>query len=258
MSAMLKGMLDAVKRRPQDKKLTPNWMKAVEGTVEAYLGEAPEKFTFEGKEYTPLSFRDYLGIDASNYVSLTSFTHHPFYSTFAIEVPDNWAMQSSYNLPLEEFWQVMTYSLKNGYTFAWGSDVSEKGFSFKNGIGIVPTHDSLLKVVGKDNKHFSDAGADKIGSAFDSPQAEKTITQEMRQMGFDNKTTTDDHGMHAVGLAEDQKGNMYVKIKNSWGTPNYLKGYMFISEAYMKYKTINIQIHKDAIPKDIKKKLGIK
>jgi bleomycin hydrolase len=258
MSGMLKAQLDVVKRKPQGGKLTPNWIKAVKGTVEAYLGEAPEKFTFEGKEYTPISFRDYLGIVPADYVSLTSFTHHPFYSQFVIEVPDNWAMQSSYNLPLEELWEVMEYSLKNDYTFAWGSDVSEKGFSFRNGIGIVPMHDSLLKVKGKDNKHFSNAGSQKLGSAFDSPHPEKTITQKMRQDGFDYKTTTDDHGMHAVGLATDQNGNKYVKIKNSWGTPNYLKGYMFISEAYMKYKTINIQIHKDAIPKSIKKKLGIK
>ena len=258
MSGMLQAQLDVIKKKPQGGKLTPNWIKAVKGTVEAYLGEAPEKFTFEGKEYNPISFRDYLGIVPSDYVSLTSFTHHPFYSQFMIEVPDNWAMQMSYNLPLEEFWQVMESSLSKGYTWAWGSDVSEKGFSFRNGIGIVPTHDSLLKTKGKDNKFFSNAGSQKIGSAFDSPQPEKTITQKMRQEGFDNKTTTDDHGMHAVGLATDQNGTKYVKIKNSWGTPNYLKGYMYISESFMKYKTINIQIHKDAIPKNIKKKLGIK
>lgn len=258
MSGMLKAQLDVIKRKPQGGKLTPNWIKAVKGTVEAYLGEAPEKFTFEGKEYTPLTFRDYLGIVPSDYVSLTSFTHHPFYSQFVIEVPDNWAMQSSYNLPLDELWEVMETSLKNGYTWAWGSDVSEKGFSFRNGIAIVPVHDSLLKVKGKDNKFFSNAGSEKMGNAFDSPQPEKTISQAMRQEGFDNKTTTDDHGMHAVGIAIDQNGTKYVKIKNSWGTPNYLKGYMYISEAFMKYKTINIQIHKDAIPKNIKKKLGIK
>lgn len=258
MSGMLKAQLDVIKKKPQGGKLTPNWIKAVKGTVEAYLGEAPKKFTFEGKEYTPITFRDYLGIVPSDYVSLTSFTHHPFYSQFVIEVPDNWAMQSSYNLPLEELWEVMETSLKNGYTWAWGSDVSEKGFSFRNGIAIVPVHDSLLKVKGKDNKFFSNAGSEKMGNAFDSPQPEKKITQAMRQEGFDNKTTTDDHGMHAVGIAIDQNGTKYVKIKNSWGTPNYLKGYMYISKAFMKYKTINIQIHKDAIPKGIKKKLGIK
>lgn len=257
MSGMLKAQLDVIKKKPQGGKLTPNWIKAVKGTVEAYLGEAPKKFTFEGKEYTPITFRDYLGIVPSDYVSLTSFTHHPFYSQFVIEVPDNWAMQSSYNLPLEELWEVMETSLKNGYTWAWGSDVSEKGFSFRNGIAIVPVHDSLLKVKGKDNKFFSNAGSEKMGNAFDSPQPEKNITQAMRQEGFDNKTTTDDHGMHAVGIAIDQNGTKYVKIKNSWGTPNYLKGYMYISEAFMKYKTINIQIHKDAIPKGIKKKLRI-
>jgi len=257
LNAILKGMVDAVITKPQGGTLTPNWTAAIEKTVDAYLGASPEKFKFEGKEYTPTSFRDFLGLNMKDYVSLTSFTHHPFYSTFVLEVQDNWAMQSSYNLPLEDLWAVMTSSLRNGYTFAWASDVSEKGFSFKNGLGIVPAHDSMLKQKGKDDKQFNNAGADRTGSAFDSPHPEMKITQKLRQEAFDNKSTTDDHGMHAMGLAQDQNGNVYIKIKNSWGTVNDLQGFMFISEAYMKYKTMNILIHKDALPKDIKKKLGL-
>lgn len=257
LNAILKGMVDAVVTKPQGGTLTPNWTAAIESTVDVYLGASPEKFKFEGKEYTPTSFRDFLGLNMKDYVSLTSFTHHPFYSSFVIEVQDNWAMQSSYNLPLEDLWTVMTSSLKNGYTFAWASDVSEKGFSFKNGLGIVPEHDSMLTQKGKDDKQFNNAGADRTGSAFDSPHPEKKITQKLRQEAFDNKSTTDDHGMHAMGLAQDQDGNVYIKIKNSWGTVNDLQGFMFISEAYMKYKTMNILIHKDALPKDIKKKLGL-
>ena len=155
-----------------------------------------------------------------DYVSLTSFTHHPYYSSFAIEVQDNWAMMQSYNLPLDELQKVAESSLMNGYTWAWGADVSEKGFSFKNGVAIVPVHDSLITQVGKDNKAFNDAGALRSGSAFDKPMAEKIINDSLRQIAFDNYQTTDDHGMHATGLVKDQNGNTYFKIKNSWGTGN--------------------------------------
>jgi bleomycin hydrolase len=168
-------------------------------------------------------------------------------------------MKSSYNLPLDEFMMVMEESLKNGYTFAWGADVSEKGFSYKNGLAIVPEDEKTIKVKGKDNKNFSDAGAEKIANCFDEPVKEKEITQKMRQTGFDNQTTTDDHGMHVTGLVEDQKGTKYFIVKNSWGLKhNDLDGYFYASFPYVKYKTMNIQIHKDAIPSNIKKKLGIK
>ncbi len=257
MHAVLKATVDAVNTKPQGGVVSPNWINSVAGTLDAYLGKSPGDFNFEGKSYNPLSFRDYLGLNMKDYISLTSFTHHPFYSTFALEVQDNWAMQTSYNLPLDEFWQSMTFALQNGFSFAWASDVSEKGFSFKNGIGIVPAHDSMLIQKGKDDKFFNNAGADRAGSAFDFPHAEREITQALRQQGFDDKTTTDDHGMHAIGLAKDQQGKSYVKIKNSWGTVNDLEGFMYISESYIKYKTMNILIHKDGIPKEIKKKLLI-
>jgi len=264
MNGMLKAMVGVLKNKPQGKKLTPNWKDAYMGVVDAYLGDIPNKtedFTFkaDGKDYTPKSYAKHLGLDMSNYVSLTSYTHHPFYSTFVIEVPDNWSMTSSYNLPLDEFMTVMEESIKNGYTFAWGADVSEKGFSFKNGLAIVPEDEKTIKVKGKDNKHFSDAGAEKVANCFDEPVKELEITQELRQKGYDNQTTTDDHGMHVTGIVKDQKGTKYFIVKNSWGLEhNDCDGYFYASFPYVKYKTMNIMIHKDAIPANIKKKLNIK
>ena len=264
LDGMLTAMLKVLAKKPQNKKLTPNWKKAYMGVVDAYLGDIPEntedfKFDVDGKEYSPKSYSKHLGLDMGNYVSLTSYTHHPFYSTFMIEVPDNWAMKTSYNLPLDEFMTVMEEAVKAGYTFAWGADVSEKGFSFKNGLAIVPEDEKTIKVKGKDNKHFSDGGADKIANCFDEPVKELAITQEMRQIGYDNQTTTDDHGMHVTGLAKDQKGTKYFIVKNSWGFDyNDCDGYFYASFPYVQYKTMNIMIHKDAIPANIKKKLGIK
>ncbi len=256
MDALLKAMVEAIKSNPQG-KLTTAWKNAFGGAVDAYLGKAPEKFNYKGKEYTPKSFSQSLNINADDYISITSFNHHPIYSKFVIEVPDNWAMESSYNVSLEEMNNIAQHALKNGYTLAWGADVSEKGFSFKNGVGIVPAHDSLMKQVGKDSKGFNNAGAERFGSAFDKPMPEKTITDSLRQLAFDNYETTDDHGMHIVGLYQDQNGNLYYKTKNSWGTDNHCGGYLYISVAYFKYKTINIMLHKSALPKEIAKKLGL-
>lgn len=264
MEGMLEAMVKVLENKPLKGKLTPNWKKAYMGVVDAYLGDVPDnvedmEFEYEGKKYNPKSFANHLGLNMDDYVSLTSYTHHPFYSSFVLEVADNWALQSSYNLPIDEFMMVMEEALKNGYTFAWGADVSEKGFSFKNGLAIVPEDEKTIKVKGKDNKHFSDAGADKIADCFDEPVKEKEITQKMRQEGFDSQETTDDHGMHVTGIVKDQKGTKYFIVKNSWGTDyNDCDGYFYASYPYVKYKTMNIQIHKDAIPAPIKKKLGIK
>ncbi|PCJ26351.1 MAG: aminopeptidase [Flavobacteriales bacterium] len=264
MNGMLTAMVKVLEKKPQGKKLTPNWKKAYMAVVDAYLGDIPKntedfKFKYEGKEYTPKSFSKHLGLDMSNYVSLTSYTHHNFYSSFVLEIPDNWALKSSYNLPLDEFMTVMEESVKNGYTFAWGADVSEKGFSFKNGLAIVPEDEETIKTKGKDSKNFNDAGAEKIADCFDEPVKELEITQKLRQEGFDNQTTTDDHGMHVTGIVKDQKGTKYFIVKNSWGLEhNDCDGYFYASFPYVQYKTMNIMIHKDAIPSNIKKKLGIK
>ena len=256
MEAMLKGMLDAVIANKQG-HLTTSWKKAVNAVLDAYLGPISEEFTYNGKSYTPKSFAESLEMNMDDYVVLTSFTHHPFYESFVIEVPDNWIWAQAYNIPLEEMMNVMKGATKNGYGIGWAADVSEKGFSFKNGLAIVPENEEDLKVKGKDNKHFNDAGADKSGSQFDTPGPEKVITQEMRQEGFDNYLTTDDHGMHFTGMVTDQEGNEYFIVKNSWGTAyNDCDGYFYASMPYVALKTINFMVHKDALPKALKKKIN--
>jgi bleomycin hydrolase len=263
MEAILGATVKELAKKPQSGKLTPVWKKAYTGILDAYLGDLPDnvedfKFNYEGEEYTPKSYSASLGLDMDNYISLTSYTHHPFYSQFVLEVQDNWAMQSGYNLPIDEFMMVMEDAIMNGYTFAWGADVSEKGFGYRDGLAILPEDESTIQKQGRDNKHFSDAGATKISDAFITPVKERNVTQEERQIAFDNQETTDDHGMHITGLVEDQKGTKYFIVKNSWGKSNDCDGYFFASFPYVKYKSMNILIHKDGIPKNIKKKLGIK
>lgn len=257
LDALLEAMVNVIVKNPQ-KKLTPAWRNAVAGVLDAYLGAVPQKFTYQGKEYTPQSYGQSLGLNMNDYVSITSYTHHPFYTQFALEIPDNWNMGRSYNVPLKELTEIMEYAVTNGYGIAWGADVSEKGFSFRDGLAIVPEDESTITKKGEDNKHFSDAGAVKVSSAFDAPVKEKTITQEMRQTAFDNFETTDDHGMHITGLVKDQNGNKYFLVKNSWGKANDCDGYFFASLPYVQYKTMNYIVHKDGIPKEIKAKLGIK
>ena len=242
----------------KQKNLTPSWQKGYDAVVEAYLGEVPSEFEYRGKSYTPKTYADDLGLDMNDYVSITSYTHHPFYEPFVLEIPDNWLHVQSYNLPLDELMRVMEESVMNGYSFAWGADVSEKGFAFREGLAILPEDASTIDVKGKDNTQFNDAGADKVSNAFEVPVKQLDVDQEMRQEQFDNWQTTDDHGMQVTGIVEDQNGDKYYLVKNSWGTKhNELDGYFFASEAYAKLKTMNIYLHKDAIPKDIAKKLGL-
>lgn len=265
MEQMMKAMVEVLAKRPQGGKLTPNWKKAIAGVADAYLGDLPDenmedfKFTYNGQEYTPGSFSESLGWNMDDYISLTSYTHHPFYKPFVLEVQDNWAMRTGYNLPIDELMQVMEESVKNGYTFAWGADVSEKGFSFRDALAILPEDESTIKEKGKDDKFFNSAGAEKVSNAFMAPGKERIVTQEERQAAFDSQETTDDHGMHITGTLQDQNGTKYFIVKNSWGTKyNNCDGYFYASFPYARYKTMNILIHKDGIPKDIKKKLGIK
>lgn len=256
MVAMLQGMLDKLKDNPQG-KLTPSWIPAVTAVVDAYLGAVPEKFTYRGKEYTPQSFAASLDLNMDDYVVITSFTHHDYYKPFAIEVPDNWAMASAYNVTLDELISTMNHSLEKGFTLGWAADVSEKGFSFYDGLGIVPENDTMVKQKSRDNKFFNDAGGARAGYGFSHPITEKQITAMNRQQAFDEQTTTDDHGMHITGLVKDQNGQNYYVVKNSWGTANYLKGYLYVSENYARYKTIAVIMHKDALSKELKKKLDI-
>lgn len=237
--------------------LTPSWLTAMNGILDAYLGKDLKEFEFKGKKYTPKSYAKAIGLDMDQYVSLTSFTNHEMNARCQLAIPDNWAWGDSYNVNLDDLFTATEYALKNGFTIAWGADVSEKGFSFKNGLAIVPEDPSTIEVKGKDNKNFSDAGADKSSNAFLTPGKEVVVTPEMRQAGYDNKTTTDDHGMHIVGLFKDQNGTKYFLVKNSWGTSNYPEGYLYVSEAYFKLKTINIYVHKEGISPAMKKKLSL-
>ena len=254
MEAILGATVKELAKKPQNGTLTPVWKKAYTGILDAYLGDLPDNvedftFNYQGKEYTPMSYTKSLGLDMDNYISLTSYTHHPFYSKFVLEVQDNWAMQSGYNLPIDEFMEVMEQAIMNGYTFAWGADVSEKGFGYRDALAILPEDESTIQKKGRDNKHFSDAGAAKISNAFSTPVKERNVTQDERQIAFDNQETTDDHGMHITGLVEDQKGTKYFIVKNSWGKSNECDGYFFASFPYVKYKTMNILVHKDALVK---------
>lgn len=243
------------------KKRSPEYYKIIDNIFDTYLGKVPEKFEYKGKEYTPMTFAKSLDINLDDYVELTSFTHKPFYSKFSIEVPDNWENQEMYNIPLNEFMQTMDYALNNGYTICWDGDVSEKGFSFKNGVAINPEVNNVNYLNDTDRARFEKMNeSEKLEEVykFKKPYSEIDVTPETRQQGYESFVTTDDHLMHITGISKDQNGTKYYVTKNSWGTErNKFGGYLNMSENYVKAKTIYIMIHKDAIPKDIKKKLSI-
>ncbi len=254
----MKGYLDAVVKNP-NKKLSTAWRRALQGILDAYLGPCPEEFTFKGKKYTPKSFAASLGIKPEDYISITSFTHHPFYTQFAIEVEDNWRWDLSYNIPIDEMMEIIYNAIDKGYTVAWGTDVSEAGFT-RNGLAINPDL-KAVEEAGSDQQRW--VGVDpaemmKQLSKMRDEAPEMTVTQEMRQEGYDNKTTTDDHGMHIYGIAKDQNGNKYFMVKNSWGETGKYKGIWYASDSFVRLKTLNIMVHKNAIPKEIRKKMGIK
>ena len=242
-----------------NKKLSTAWKAGFDGILDAYLGKLPTEFTVNGKKFTPVTYAQSLGLNMDDYVSLTSFTHHPFYTKFAIEIPDNWRWGESYNLPLDEFAKVFENAVDKGYTIAWGSDVSEKGFT-RNGVAVNP---ELKKenLPGSDQARWLNISQKEMEAkilAANGPQPEVKVTQELRQQGFDNYQTTDDHGMVIYGMAKDQNGGKYYLVKNSWGTDSKYKGIWYASESFVLHRTINIVVHKDAVPKDILKKLGIK
>ena len=257
LDAVADGYVNAI-AKGKFSKLTPVWKKGLSSIYDTYLGECPKEFTYKGKTYTPRTFADQvLGLNMDDYVSLTSFSHHPFYKPFIIEVEDNWRNAPGYNLPLDEFMEVMDSAVRNGYTFAWGADVSEAGFS-RNGIAVCPDMEKGADLAGSDMARWLGMSkTDKVKEMTSKPMPEMTITQEMRQTGFDNWETTDDHGMMIYGLAKDQTGKEYFMVKNSWGTSGKYKGIWYVSKAFVAYKTMNILIHKDAIPAAIAKKLGL-
>ncbi|MGB5989319.1 MAG: C1 family peptidase [Marinifilaceae bacterium] len=254
VEAVLKGILDGVAKN-KNRRLSTAWQKAFNNVLDAYFGKDIKTFTYKGKEYTPESLRDALAIVPDDYVEIGSFSHHDFYTQCAFEVPDNWMHSKIYNLPLDVFMELMDSSLKGGYSLLWGSDVSEKGFKSRKGIAILPA---------KKEKEMSDSEIGKWEKLSKKEKKsglfvkEQNVTQESRQIGFDNYQTEDDHGMHMMGISEDQFGKKYYKIKNSWGLYGKYKGYFYASEAFVKAKTMTYMVHKDALSKELKAKLGIK
>ena len=255
LDAALKGYVDAIATVP-NRKLTTAWLNGFDGIVAAYFGEYPETFSVEGKEYTPEQYRDALGIDVNDYINLTSFTHHPFYSQFVIEVPDNWRWDTAYNLPIEELMEVAYEAIEKGYTFAWGSCLPRGKFT-RDGLATMPIEQKKAGA-GSDQERWVGKSAEEKAEAKAELPEEITVTQEMRQDGYDRKTITDDHGMHIFGLAKDQNGNKFFMVKNSWGVTGKYDGVWYASDAFVRLNTLNIVVHKDALSKDIKKKLGIK
>ncbi len=248
VEAVLKAYCDAlVKHLTDGKTLSRNWQAGIDGILDAYFGAKPKEFEVDGKKYTPMSYAASLGVDLNDYVEITSFTHHPYYTQFVVEIPDNWSDDMAYNVPLTDFEAITDNAIANNYGLEWASDVSEKYFSFKNGLAILP------------EKNWADMAQTERDSAFLNPVKQMaTITPEFRQEAFDNQTTQDDHGMHIVGSAKDQLGQKYYLVKNSWGTEgNDMAGYFYCSKSYFLYKTTGIMVNKKAIPKDIAKKMGI-
>lgn len=240
---VLKGMLDAVVRNANG-TLTPVWKTAFEKVMDVYLGEVPASFDWKGKTYTPRTFADQVvGIKPAEYIEFSSFNNYPFYTQVPLLVQDNWDFQKVVNVPINDITSIIDHAIANGYTIAWATDVSEKYFSWKNGVAFVP------------EKNWEDMEEAEQKSLFNGKAAEHVITQEMRQKAFDNYETTDDHGMHIVGSAKDQTGKDYYIVKNSWGEKNDYKGYLYVSKAYAQYKTTAFLVHKGAVPKDILSKI---
>ena len=245
MGAIMEGVLAATVKNPNG-ELTPNWEKAYTAVIDSYLGEVPKSFEYNGKKYTPETFaKEVVGINADDYIEISSLQEYPYYSKFTLLVPDNWAFNQVYNVKINELTEIIDNGLKKGYTVAWGGDVSEKSFSWKNGVAFVP------------EKNFETMTAEEKADLFNGPKNEMIVTEAMRQKAFDNYTTQDDHGMHIVGISKDQNGKEYYIVKNSWGASNDYKGYLFMTKEFVKYKTTAIMIHKGAIPAPMMKKLGL-
>lgn len=240
------------------KRLSTAWKKAANGILDAYLGQVPESFVYEGKTYTPQTFAKAMGLDMDDYVYLTSFTHHPFYQPFVLEMSDNWLNGSYMNLPLDELKAVIDNALENGYSVNWAADVSEPGFKWRKGYAVMPKVKEKKDMEGTELSRWVQlSDKDRQDEAYDikGPVEEITVTQESRQEMWDRQETTDDHGMIIVGIAKDQEGNKYYKVKNSWDTNQLYGGYIYVSEPYLLAKTVDISVHKDAVPASIAKKM---
>lgn len=260
LADVLEGYLRGVLKN-SNKHLSTAWEAGFEAILDAYLGKLPEQFEYNGKTYTARSFADEMGLNMDDYIPVTSWTHHPFYSQCAVEVPDNWLWGMYYNIPLDEMKAIADNSIHNGYSFVWAADVSEPAFKWYKGYALLPVPKGEGNLEGSELDRWvtlSDKDREAEMYEFDGPVEEVNVTQEYRQTGFDNYETTDDHGMTIIGIATDQEGNKYYKVKNSWDTNQIYKGYFYTSEPYFLAKTINILVNKNSIPNDIKKKMGLK
>lgn len=250
-----KSMLDEIVKKP-NRVITPVWEESVNGVLDTYMGKTPKTFTYEGTETTPAAYAEKLGFNTEDYIEITSYNHHPFYEKVNLEIPDNWSDDLYYNVPMDEMMDVINYALNNGFSVCWDGDVSEKGFSHRNGYAVLPaskTADMTDSEIAKWEKDVKKAEK-KVSQKGKEPE----VDQALRQLTFDNFETTDDHLMHLTGIVKDQNGTIYYKTKNSWAdNSNKFGGYLNMSEAYVKLKTVAIMVHKDAIPKEVKKKLGL-
>lgn len=243
-----------------NRKVSTAWEAGLEGILDAYFGKIPAEFTYKGKKYTPESYAASLGLNMDDYVAITSFSHHPFYQPFGLEVADNWLWGQYYNVPVEELKATVDNAIDNGYSVVWAADVSEKGFKWRKGYAILPKLKSEKDMDGTELSRWvqlSDGDREDEQYNFKGPVPEQEVTQQSRQEMFDRMETTDDHGMVIVGKAVDQEGNRYYKVKNSWDTNQIYGGYFYVSEPYFLAKTMDIYLNKKAVPKDIRKKLNI-
>ena len=244
----LKAYLDALLHGGRN--LSDGWLKGFTGILDAYLGQVPEEFTYKGKKYTPQSFAKEFKIAPEEFVNLTSFSHHPYYTWFALEIPDNWRWANSYNVPLVEMKKAVDDALSKGYTVTWAADVSEPGWQWRKGYAVLPKEkgpEDLTENEAAKWDQMSEKERKELSYEIKGPVAERTVTQESRQKHFENKETTDDHGMVIIGIAEDQEGNRYYKVKNSWDTNQLYGGYIYVSEPYFLDKTIGVTLNKAAV-----------
>jgi len=260
LQSILEGVVKTAAGKPNG-KVSSAWKKALKGVLDAYLGEVPETFTYKGKTYTPQSFAKSIGVSPDDYIAITSFTHHPFYEAFALEMPDNWTWDRYMNIPLDEMKAVVDNALANGYTVNWAADISEDGFKWKDGVALMPKGKDERDMTGTELSRWvklsdKDRIADKYN--FSGPVEEIEVTQQLRQEMFDSQETTDDHAMVIVGTATDRNGNNYYKVKNSWDTNQIYGGYIYVSEPYLLAKTVAIYVNKAAVPDAIAKRTGLK
>jgi aminopeptidase C len=255
----LQEFINAVATVPvQRRNESDQYFEIANGVLDTYLGKVPQSFTYKGATFTPKTFAASLGINPDDYVEITSFTHFPYYTQGLLEIPDNWVMARFYNVPIDELIEIMDYSFKNGYTVNWDGDVSESGFSHSNGYAVFSSPSPERGAMTDRARLERTSAGQGAGPVIMGPQPEVHVTQELRQAGYENFTTTDDHLMHLTGIYKDQNGTKYYKTKNSWGTErNVLGGYLNMSENYVRAKTLFIMVHKNAIPPAIKTKLGI-